>query len=843
MSVNSSPSKGEVCAGRINIFVYMQRILRALFLIGSGLISLNAFRAQEFHGLHNNNYSGVLTVFSNPANIADSRFQFDLILGGINTSVENNYVGIKRSELQMSGSIFNPRTVRFPFQDINSNKNDTDNYYKNNLVIAPGDANVAAYSSSRILLPSFMFNLDQKSAVALSISLRNHINLDGMSRDLANAAYNEFNDPSLFLKNFKSDDIHSAQMAWAEYGLTYARVISDREKHFFKAGVTAKLLQGAAASYFKINNLEYVIDTVNVYSFISSDLSYGFSESMNDPLSGQEFNLQKLKYSYGFGFDLGGVYEWRPDFQEYKYNMDGETDLWRKEQNKYKLKAAFSINDIGGIKYKKSVYSNDVSAQFDYWDFEALKIDSFPAFDKLMKDSFPSKSTDNTFKMSLPTTFNAQVDYNLGKCYYVNFTAILPNPIKTKSIQLYEYTSLSLGPRIDLPWFGLSVPLTYNSLVAQHGKPVMVGLGLRLGPLSIGTNDVLNYVTGDLYGMNAYALLRLPIPYSRVRDLDRDNISDRMDKCKEVPGIWEFKGCPDKDGDHVQDSEDLCPDVPGLKELQGCPDKDGDGITDAKDMCPDSAGTIEFQGCPDRDGDKIIDRLDSCPDQPGLPEFMGCPDKDMDGTPDRLDDCPDIFGPKEYKGCPDRDADKVLDLDDACPDVAGPAENKGCPWPDTDSDGILDKDDSCKTVAGVPQFLGCPPPPPPPPPMKAAEKRILEKAFASLEFATGKDVILAKSFPSLNALAKLLIEHKDDWTLKLSGHTDNQGDPEKNMLLSEKRAKAVENYLVKKGAFEDKIEVEWFGQTQPIADNATAKGRQKNRRVEMKIIYTETVGQ
>lgn len=582
-----------------------------------------------------------------------------------------------------------------------------------------------------------------------------------------------------------------------------------------------------------------MIDTVNVYSFISSDLSYGFSQSYDEALRGGSVDLNKIKYSFGFGFDIGAVYEWRPDFQEYKYNMDGETDLWRRDQNKYKLKASLSINDIGGIKYKKSQYSNDVSATFNYWDFTELNVDSFAGFDKLMKDSFPSTSNSTTFKVSLPTTINTQVDYHLGKCYYVNFTANLPNPIKTKSVQLYEYTNLSLGPRIDLPWFGLSVPFTYNSLVAQHGKPVMMGLGLRLGPLSIGTNDILNYFTGDFYGMNAYMLLRLPIPYMRVKDMDKDNISDRLDKCKEVPGIWEFVGCPDKDGDHVQDSEDLCPEVPGLKELQGCPDKDGDGITDAKDACPDSAGTVEFQGCPDRDGDKIIDRLDTCPDVAGLLEFHGCPDKDADGTMDKEDLCPDIFGPKEYKGCPDRDADKILDLDDQCPDVAGPAENKGCPWPDTDKDGILDKDDSCKTVVGLPQFNGCPPPPPPQ--MKAAEKRILEKAFASLEFATGKDVILAKSFASLNALAKLLIEHKDDWTLKLSGHTDNQGDPEKNMLLSEKRAKAVEKYLVKKGAFDEKIEVEWFGQTQPIADNNTPKGRQKNRRVEMKISYVETV--
>ena len=193
------------------------------------------------------------------------------------------------------------------------------------------------------------------------------------------------------------------------------------------------------------------------------------------------------------------------------------------------------------------------------------------------------------------------------------------------------------------------------------------------------------------------------------------------------------------------------------------------------------------------------------------------------------------FGPKEYKGCPDKDGDGLLDNNDNCPDVAGPLENKGCPYLDTDKDGILDKDDVCPTVPGVPEYKGCPPPPP----LKAAEQKIIERAFASLEFATAKDIIKPKSFQSLNALAKLLIEHQNDWTLKLSGHTDNEGNAEKNLLLSEKRAKAVKNYLVKKGANADKIIAEWFGQTQPIADNATPAGRQKNRRVEMKIIFKE----
>jgi outer membrane protein OmpA-like peptidoglycan-associated protein len=80
-------------------------------------------------------------------------------------------------------------------------------------------------------------------------------------------------------------------------------------------------------------------------------------------------------------------------------------------------------------------------------------------------------------------------------------------------------------------------------------------------------------------------------------------------------------------------------------------------------------------------------------------------------------------------------------------------------------------------------------------------------------------------------------EHESDWTLKLSGHTDNQGDAAKNMLLSEKRAKAVKKYLVSKGVKADKVITEWFGPDKPIADNTTEAGRQKNRRVEMKVEF------
>jgi len=123
--------------------------------------------------------------------------------------------------------------------------------------------------------------------------------------------------------------------------------------------------------------------------------------------------------------------------------------------------------------------------------------------------------------------------------------------------------------------------------------------------------------------------------------------------------------------------------------------------------------------------------------------------------------------------------------------------------------------------------------------MAVEEKKVIEKAFSALEFAPAKDIIKATSLAALSELSKLLIDRKNEWKIKLIGHTDNVGTPEKNMILSEKRAKAVKNYLMKKGVSEDQIIVEWYGQTMPIADNKTASGKQKNRRVEMKMMMKE----
>lgn len=115
------------------------------------------------------------------------------------------------------------------------------------------------------------------------------------------------------------------------------------------------------------------------------------------------------------------------------------------------------------------------------------------------------------------------------------------------------------------------------------------------------------------------------------KDKDQDGVKNRKDKCPEIAGPIENKGCPfpDTDGDGVPDKDDQCKELSGPVENNGCPypDTDGDGVVDKDDACPTVAGPAENNGCPwpDTDGDGILDKDDACPTVPGLPEYNGCP--------------------------------------------------------------------------------------------------------------------------------------------------------------------------------------------------------------------------
>jgi outer membrane protein OmpA-like peptidoglycan-associated protein len=270
--------------------------------------------------------------------------------------------------------------------------------------------------------------------------------------------------------------------------------------------------------------------------------------------------------------------------------------------------------------------------------------------------------------------------------------------------------------------------------------------------------------------------------------------------------------CPelDKDGDAMRNGVDRCPETFGVSARMGCPDidTDGDGVLDLDDKCPNVTGLKEFNGCPppDRDGDTVIDPVDACPDERGLVERKGCPirDADKDGIEDPSDACRDEPGIAELKGCPDRDGDgdTVVDRFDNCPKEPGPPDNQGCPKKQRQL-VIITKE---KLV-------------------------IKEKVF----FATAKSTILPKSFPLLTQIANVLKDHPEIGKIRVEGHTDNRGQHDYNVKLSQDRAASVKQFLVEKGVAADRLDARGFGPDQPADTNVTDKGRENNRRVEFMV--------
>lgn len=341
-------------------------------------------------------------------------------------------------------------------------------------------------------------------------------------------------------------------------------------------------------------------------------------------------------------------------------------------------------------------------------------------------------------------------------------------------------------------------------------------------------NKAINFVVGGGLGCDLRITEALALRYfctygypfinaDRVDNRDCGKYADQH-LLHNLGIVFSFATNNDKDGDGVPNKLDKCPKTlpEAIKFVDECgcdKDTDKDGVPDYKDKCPNSTPgyKVDSLGCTiDTDGDGVADDIDQCPETPaearGMVDENGCPlDTDGDGVPDYLDQCPGT--PAAAKGFVDE---------------------KGCPI-DTDGDGVYDYEDVCPNEPGVKANNGCPE-------IKEEVKKVFEKALNGIEFETGSAKIKKTSNKILDDVVKIMKENPS-YKLSINGHTDNAGKADKNQKLSEDRAASVKAYLENKGVEASRLTSAGFGQTQPVADNKTAKGRAKNRRVEFKVKF------
>lgn len=227
----------------------------------------------------------------------------------------------------------------------------------------------------------------------------------------------------------------------------------------------------------------------------------------------------------------------------------------------------------------------------------------------------------------------------------------------------------------------------------------------------------------------------------------------------------------------------------------------------------------------DSDGDGIANRDDLCKkeaeDRDGFKDSDGCPDydNDADAVPDSLDKCRD--NPE--------DRDSFQDDD-------------GCPEYDNDKDGIADSSDSCpdekETVNSFEDLDGCPD-------SKPAEKEevievVVKKEIEQIpvqyiNFKLGSSELTDSSLIVVDTLVGFM-KRWPSVKIEIQGHTDNSGEASYNQFISQQRADAVAEALVKRGVESERLQPVGYGQEKPLVSNDTREGRIKNRRVQIVII-------
>ena len=437
-------------------FLFKKTALVAAFTLFSAV----AF-SQSFTGATIDGRSGINFLLTNPAGIVDSKLKLDINLISSSGIVSNDYASINLSDVSKLDD-----GVQFD-DDVIIDAQDQNNFVGN----------------MDILGPAVLLNIGDYNSIALSSRFRGFFNLNNIGGEF----YQVLNDENSEIDDFSlsMEDLHGLIHVWGEIGLSYGRILIDDRDYVLKGGLTLKYLMGAGGVYgsSQVLGAQYSSSTELINT--SGQFHYGYTSGFDS----EDIGFSDLQA--GFGADLGFIFQLNESTLD-PFALQG-----------HKLQVGISLMDLGSINYKSgNTYSYDANA--------SVPIDEFLEKDleEVLEDNYEGTERIQDIKLALPTSLQLFADYLVVQRFYIN----LHGSLSVKKHQEIPVTQLlnqfTITPRFETRWISVYSPVSFR----EYAKGVYWGLGLRAGPLTIGSGSLMtNLLSKSSQSADFYIGLKVPI--------------------------------------------------------------------------------------------------------------------------------------------------------------------------------------------------------------------------------------------------------------------------------------------------------------------------------------------